>query len=139
MTQDLYQEVILEEYQHPHNYGQLDQADVVIEERNASCGDQMKVYLKLEPAAPVTPQSKVIELQWQGQGCAISMAAMSVLSQSIKTQQLSLAEIQQLGSAEVAKLLGLEEIASGRVKCLLLGLQAIKRAIPNQANCSIQE
>jgi nitrogen fixation NifU-like protein len=130
MTQDLYQEVILEEYQHPQNYGLLDQPDLVLEERNASCGDQMTVYLHLEPAQSVSSTSRIKDIKWQGQGCAISMAAMSVLSRHILDKKMTLGELQKMEKSELEELLGLDDIATGRVKCLLLGLQAIKRAIP---------
>jgi nitrogen fixation NifU-like protein len=109
---DLYKEIIIEEFQHPHNRGALADADAIINERNASCGDQVTIFLKFAG-------EKVQDVRWQGDGCAISMAAMSVLSEKIKG--LTRAEIKKITKKDLENLLGLEEITYGREKCLLLG------------------
>jgi len=117
---DLYQEVLIEEARHPQNFGQLADADTVLKERNASCGDDITIYLKL-----AADKDSIIDLSWEGHGCIISQAAMSVLSAKIKADQLSLNDIAKLPTAEIEKLLGIEEISPGRLKCLLLGKQAL--------------
>jgi nitrogen fixation NifU-like protein len=120
---DLYQEVILEEAKHPHHQGQLLDADQVLRQTNASCGDQVVIYLKLDP------QTQTIrELKWEGQGCIISQAAMSLLAQLILSKNMSLAEVAELSQADIEGLLGIDEISPGRVKCLLLGLSALHQS-----------
>ncbi len=117
---DLYQEILLEEARHPQNFGSLEDADVVLKARNASCGDDLTVYLKLS-----ADQHQIVDLAWEGHGCIISQAAMSVLSVKIKEEHLSLSEIEQLPKSALEELLGIEEISPGRLKCLLLGKQAL--------------
>lgn len=121
MLDDLYQEVILEEYAHPKNKGVLEQFDVHFAERNASCGDQIEVYLQF------SDEDKINAVSWVGVGCAISMATASVLSEFIKGK--TKLEIAQLKKEDLEALVGIDEIAFGREKCLLLSLTAFQKAI----------
>ncbi len=118
---DLYQEIILEEARHPQHFGEMEDAELVIHERNASCGDEITLYLKLNES-----KDHIVDLKWQGHGCIISQAAMSALSGKIISEDLSLTEIHKLSKAQIEELLGIEEISPGRLKCLLLGLQTLK-------------
>jgi nitrogen fixation NifU-like protein len=120
---DLYQEIILEEARHPQHYGELETPDVVVHERNASCGDEVTVYLKFDKS-----DEKIIDLKWQGHGCIISQAAMSALSGKVVTEGLTLDQVNQLTKPQIEELLGIDDISPGRLKCLLLGLQALKSA-----------
>lgn len=119
MTQDLYQEIIIEEYKHPHNKGKIEGADLVLKGGNASCGDQVTIYLKVV-------DGRVTSLKWEGAGCAISQAAMSVLSQKIVDEKLSLEQVKKMVKADMLEILGLEEISTGREKCLMMGLKTIQ-------------
>jgi nitrogen fixation NifU-like protein len=120
---DLYQEIILEELRHPQHQGVLEGDGVVSHhERNASCGDEVTIYLKVEDHQPLL-------LKWQGQGCAISMAATSLLAEKITSQHLTTEQIRLLTLQDLLELLGLEEIAPGRLKCAMLGLKAIQKAL----------
>src|SRR5260221_393184 len=118
---DLYQEIILEEFKNPQNYGVMKDADLVLRERNSSCGDEVTIYLKLDE------QGNISAIKWQGQGCAIRMAAMSVLSAQIKNQKLSARQIRAFTQEQLEEMLGLDEISVGRVKCLLLGAKAFSQ------------
>lgn len=115
---DLYQEVILEEFKNPQNYGVMDDADLVLCERNSSCGDEVTIYIKFDESGAIST------IKWQGQGCAISMAAMSVLSAQIKNQKLSPSKIHAFTVEKLEEMLGLDEISVSRVKCLMLGVKA---------------
>lgn len=121
ITDDLYQEIILEEFSHPQHFGVLEEPDATLPGINPSCGDALKIFVKLDPT-----KKKITELRWQGEGCAISIAAMSVLAQKINTEQLSLQSIKRITQKELEKLLGLKGIASGRTKCLMLGLHTLQ-------------
>jgi NifU-like protein involved in Fe-S cluster formation len=125
MSQDLYQEIILEECKHPKNFGSLSDADLTLEEHNASCGDKVTVFMKLKKA---DGKNQVIDLKWNGEGCAISMSAMSVLSSKILKEKMTIEQLQQLQQTDMEALLGLEEITIGREKCLLIGLHAVQHA-----------
>ncbi len=121
MTDNLYQEVILEEFAHPQHFGELEDADAVVPGINASCGDSLQIYLKLDPT-----KQKITQLKWNGDGCAISISAMSVLAGKINQEHMSVEKIQQLKKENLEEMLGLEEIASGRVKCIMLGLHTLQ-------------
>lgn len=122
---DLYQEVLLEEAKHPQNKGQLPESDLVLRQSNASCGDQIIIYLKIDP------QSQAItDLKWDGQGCIISQAAMSLLSQVILQHKLTLSQVTHYSQSDLEELLGIEDISPGRIKCLMLGVSAFKHAQP---------
>lgn len=120
---DLYQEAILDELKQPQHKSVLADADVQVHETNASCGDEVTVFLKLSP-----DKKTITELTWQGSGCAISQAAMSLLAAELQGKVV--AEVLSLQQADLEALLGLEQpIAYGRTKCLLLGLKATKAAV----------
>lgn len=121
---DLYQEIILDHYNHPHNRGEFSDVHLVCSasKMNVGCGDQFQVQLKMDA------ENKVIEdVMWQGHGCAISTASMSVLSDEIKGKTPK--EIQKITEQDLLDWLGLEEINPGREKCLVLGLRAVLTAL----------
>ncbi len=116
---DIYQEEILEHYRHPHNHGQLADADIVQTENNPTCGDKLTFYLKLK-------DDVVIDVRFDGEGCAISQAAASLLTDEIIGMKR--AQIQQLQKEDVLELLGIE-LGPTRLKCALLSLQGLTHAI----------
>lgn len=119
---DLYQEQLLEEARHPYGQGALADADLVLEGINASCGDQLTIYAKL------SPDKKVIqELKWVGQGCVISQAAMSVVAAEFEGQSVS--KLESFDQSALLAKLGLDIISPGRIKCLLLGLNTLRREL----------
>lgn len=125
---DLYQEIILDQLEHPQHQGVLEGSDVLTHhERNASCGDEVTVYLKLSDTQPIL-------LKWQGQGCAISMAAMSLLAEAITAQKMNKLQISKLTLADLLDLLGLDEISPGRLKCAMVGLRAVQKAASHDNN-----
>lgn len=126
MIDDLYQEQILEHLNNPCCFGRFDSPDLELHERNASCGDEVSVTLRRQETEQA---DSPLELLWQGSGCAISMASMSLLAEKISTEKLSPSDIRALQSADVLELLGLEEISIGRVKCMELGLRAVQTAV----------
>ena len=85
MIRDLYQVVILEHSRSPRNYKRLADADRVAEGDNPLCGDQVTVYLKLEGGV-------VRDVSFEGQGCAISKASASIMTQAVKGKTAEEAE-----------------------------------------------
>lgn len=116
---DIYHEEILEHYRHPHHHGKLADASVVRRERNSSCGDELTFYLKFE-------NDKVADIAFEGQGCAISLAAASMLSDELVG--LSKDEIAKMQKEDVLELLGVPSLTPTRLKCALLPLQAVTNA-----------
>lgn len=74
---ELYREVILDHNRSPRNFGRLDPADAAAAGRNPLCGDTLDLTLRLEG-------DRVTDLRFEGQGCAISVASASMMSEAVK-------------------------------------------------------
>jgi nitrogen fixation protein NifU and related proteins len=116
----LYHDQLLEAAEDTTHKGQLEKADVIARHRNASCGDQVKIWVRLSD-----DKHAVSEIKWDGDGCVISQAAMSVLVAKINQTQPTLAEIKSWSLDEILTWLQLETISPGRLKCVLLGLETL--------------
>lgn len=123
---DAYQDHILEAAESPSLKGQLDQTDVTITSKNASCGDDVTLFLQLTGAV-ANPASTITAIKWQGQGCVISQAATELLAQKISQERPTVAELQTYDLSTMLNLLGLETISPGRVKCLMMSLLALQQ------------
>lgn len=119
---DLYRDVLLEHYKNPKNFGRIPDADVVAEETNASCGDSIIVYVK-------KTGKSVDQIQFEGQGCAVSTAFTSMLIEYLQAKRLDVEQILAMGEEELLAVVGLAEISPTRKKCATLGLKAIKKAL----------
>jgi nitrogen fixation NifU-like protein len=75
--QDLYKELILDHARKPRNFGRLDDATHTAEGINPLCGDKLHLYLIVDS------NQKVIASQFEGSGCAISMASASLLTETV--------------------------------------------------------
>jgi nitrogen fixation NifU-like protein len=119
MEDQLYREQILDHYTRPHNFGRLEEPDLEFEDTNPLCGDEQRVTMRLDD------EGRVAEVAFEGQGCAISTAATSLLSDELlgKTRE----ELLGLPKEEVLDLLGIE-ISATRMKCAMLGLKVVKSA-----------
>lgn len=128
-TNDLYREVILQEAAQPQNVGSLPNPTHQHSETNASCGDQVTIQLEIEDSkdAAAADLAIVKNMAWQGNGCAISQASMSLVSEVVIGK--SVLEVQELTEKTLLELLGLKEINPGREKCMMLGLKAVQRAL----------
>ena len=131
----LYQEVILDHYKNPRNFGKLDPHDRGAEGYNPLCGDEVSVYLKMDGDV-------VEDVHFEGQGCAISTASASLMTEAVKGKTLAEAEEvfdgfhklvtgEDTGDAELGKL----EILAGvrdypvRIKCATLAWHALRSAL----------
>lgn len=119
MESSLYKEYILDHYKNPRNYGEISDADIILENDNESCGDKVKIFIKLSADSP----EKIENVQFTARGCAISIAAMSILTEELFGK--SVGEIQKYIPKDLLEKIGMEE-TSGRIKCALLGLDSIK-------------
>ncbi|MDO8572080.1 MAG: SUF system NifU family Fe-S cluster assembly protein [bacterium] len=116
---DLYSDIILDHYQHPRHAGALKHPSVHVAEHNPLCGDTIQLDVAIT-------HGKVADVGFVSSGCAISQAAMSMLSENIIGKHVE--EINALSNDSVFSLLQVP-ISPARVKCALLGLAATKHAL----------
>ncbi|MDD5623884.1 MAG: iron-sulfur cluster assembly scaffold protein [Candidatus Peribacteraceae bacterium] len=116
---DLYADNILDHYRNPRNKGPLPKANIEHTELNANCGDSLSLRLSLKG-------KKIEEARWQGTGCAISQAGMSLLSEELAG--MSLKDAAALPPSRIYGLLGVP-VGPRRTKCALLCLHALKNTI----------
>jgi nitrogen fixation NifU-like protein len=117
----MYQENILDHYQNPRNLGKLEPADLAARENNPLCGDTIELFLKLGP------DQRVADVKFQGQGCAISQSAISMLTEELKGKHVK--ELEPLATKDhIFQLLGVP-ISHARIKCALLSMDVLLLAI----------
>ena len=136
----LYQALILEHYRHPRNKGELADHTVEAHVANPVCGDEVKIQIRLEG-------DRIEEIAFDGQGCSISQASVSMMTALVK----GAAADEAIGLADrFAQMMhGNEEAASDpamgdlralqgvskfpvRIKCALLGFDALRTALETE-------
>ncbi|MFC1687036.1 Fe-S cluster assembly sulfur transfer protein SufU [Patescibacteria group bacterium] len=120
---DMYQENILDHYKNPRNKGKIENADYQHREPNPLCGDIVELFINMGD------DSKVTEIMFDGSGCAISQASVSILTEYIKGKTLD--ELKAIDTKKMLDLLEVE-VNPARIKCATLGLVALQKALKNQ-------
>ena len=132
----LYQEVVVEHKRAPRHFGKLEAPTHEARGRNPQCGDDVEVQLRLE-------DGRVADIAFPGQGCAIGIAAASMLTEAVLGRDVDAARALQqrfravlTGQAEpdpaaLGKLVSLSGVCRypSRIKCALLGWHALMHAI----------
>lgn len=116
---DLYAENILEHYRNPRGKEPIGDPSVEHEEKNLSCGDEIKLQMNIEDGS-------IKAVGWSGTGCAISQAAMSMLTEELEGMRVD--EASKLSEKDIYDLLGVP-ISPRRVNCALLSLHVLKNAV----------
>jgi nitrogen fixation NifU-like protein len=122
---DLYRDVILDHNRSPRNFGRLDPADAAADGHNALCGDKLHVTLNLH-------DGKLSDIRFDGQGCAISVASASLMSEAVKG--LPRAEVESLYQ-EIHSLLTEQGHVPGRNLGKLMALAGV-REFPARVKCA---
>ena len=120
MDRQAYIENIVDHYEHPRNKGRMEDADVHLGGGNPGCGDLITVYVK------VGEGDRVEDISFEGDGCTISQAGGSIVTELAKG--LTLEEIKDLGLSEITEEMG-EEIVKSRVRCATLALGTLQAAL----------
>ncbi len=140
---DLYQEIILDHYRNPRNQNKLDSVDIVADGFNPFCGDKVLISIKMD-------NDVVSDVSFEGNGCSISQASASMLTNLIKGETLNKArslystfremmhgtptvELDELGEAEVLE--GVKQFPI-RIKCALLAWVALEDGIKKHTESS---
>lgn len=116
---DLYRENVLDHYKNPRNFGNMEKPSSSYKDSNPLCGDEVEFQLKIEGG-------KIKDVKYHGQGCAISQASASMLSEKLIGMELEKA--MKLSKDEIQEWIGTQLTAS-RLKCALLPLAVAKAAI----------
>lgn len=114
---DMYREEILEHWKNPLNFGEIKGADLIVEQVNPLCGDEVKFFFKIN-------KGKILDVKFSGNGCAISVATSSMLSEYIKGKHVKV--ISKLVGQDVLKMIG-GNVAPARLKCAFLPLEVIRK------------
>jgi len=114
---DMYREQIIDLYEHPLNFGELDPNDFSYEEDNPLCGDVIRIDVRLDE------EGRISDIRWRGEGCAISQASASLLTEEV--QGMTLEEVKEFPKEELLDLIGVP-LSMARVKCALLSLKVLK-------------
>jgi nitrogen fixation NifU-like protein len=117
---DMYRQQILEHYRNPRNSGELPDPTISHTGENPMCGDEIRVDMNLD-----TDEEIVEAIRFSGDGCAISQAAASLLTQEV--EGMSVADVIELDRDDVMELLGVE-VTPMRVKCAVLAEKVIQDA-----------
>ena len=147
--QDLYQQVILDHGRRPRCFGADPEADIIQSGYNPLCGDRLTLYLRVSDGI-------VTNIQFDGEGCAISMASASLMAQMLKGKSIKQVEASfeafskmvtandddlaldemkaQLGKCAILE--GVKEYPS-RVKCATLVWHALKAGLAGQNNSPV--
>jgi len=117
---EMYQEKILDHYKHPRNKGELEGASHRGKESNPLCGDEISIGLVVDGA------DRIADVRFTGQGCAISLASASMLTERVKGRTID--EAASIRRDDVVEFLGIP-LSAVRMKCALLSLQVLRRAL----------
>jgi len=134
---ELYQEILLDHYRRPRNFGPLPGSDREADGHNPLCGDRVHVRVKLDG-------DKLADVRFEGSGCAISTASASMMTESVRGKSVAEAEAaferfralltgpgttpsdEEMG--EMAALAGVRAFPM-RVKCATLAWHTLKAAL----------
>lgn len=137
MLDDLYRELIMDHYKRPRNRGELADASVSIALNNPLCGDEIELHLDVD-------DDRVAAVRWSGQGCSISQASASMMTEAVKGMPIDdvlklvdnfkgmmRSEGHPHPEIEMGDLEALQGVANFpvRIKCALLAWEALRKGI----------
>ena len=134
---ELYRELLIDHFRRPRNHGAVADATHRLEGVNPVCGDSIELDVKLEG-------ERLEEMAFRGEGCSISQASASMMTERLKGRNLReagrvlglmramLVEGQEPDERELGDLAALQGVAKlpVRVKCAMLGWNVLEKGIP---------
>ncbi|PID51953.1 MAG: SUF system NifU family Fe-S cluster assembly protein [Candidatus Moraniibacteriota bacterium] len=116
---NIYQEKILDHYHKPHNYGEITNPTHAHSANNPTCGDKINI-------TAIVKDNVITDLKFTGEGCAISQASASIVTDEIIGKTIT--EVMKIDHEKIIELLGVN-VGMGRIRCALLGIQTIQKAL----------
>ncbi|MFA5080486.1 MAG: iron-sulfur cluster assembly scaffold protein [Candidatus Paceibacterota bacterium] len=116
----MYSDKVIEHFKKPHNQGVIVNASAVGEVGNPSCGDVMKIYLKIE-------DDIIKDVKFETLGCAAAIAVSSALTDMVKGKNIE--EALKITRQEIVNDLG--GLPEPKIHCSMLGVEALHQAIKN--------
>jgi nitrogen fixation NifU-like protein len=113
-------EFLLDHYENPRNYGPLEHADVSLTGGNPGCADIITMHARFDD------NGKLEEIHWEGEGCTISRAAASYVTELV--QGMTAQEIENLDFEDLIEQLG-RELVMTRPTCATLALGTLKKGV----------
>lgn len=114
----MYSEKLLGHFEHPHNVGTMEDADLIGEAGSAECGDRAVIYIKLD-------KGKIKESSFMTFGCAAAIASSSVLTDMVRGMTLD--EAMSVSKEDIAD--ALDGVPPHKMHCSLMAEEALKDAI----------
>ena len=116
---NIYQEVLLRHWRFPQNFGKIHKPTKSVVSYNAVCGDKIQMDVVLE-------KDRLKAIKFSGQGCVISMACASLLTEYVKGKRIT--SMKKIDRDFILKMLGIQ-ISPSRLKCALLPLETLHKVI----------
>ncbi len=110
---------VMDHFLNPRNVGEIDNADAVAEVGNLSCGDALKIFLKLDK------DGKITDVKFKTFGCASAIASSSALTELVKGKTLD--EAAKVTNKDIVAVLG--ELPEEKMHCSVMGMEALQAAI----------
>lgn len=119
MNHEELMELILDHYEHPRNYGEMEGASLTQEGGNPGCGDLITVYMDLSSDGVIDNAS------FKGEGCMVSMAGTSIILDKLKGKTIK--DVEETPPNVLTSILG-KRLVTTRHNCAFLGLNTLKKA-----------
>ncbi|WP_091836292.1 Fe-S cluster assembly sulfur transfer protein SufU [Marininema halotolerans] len=138
---DLYRRVIMDHYQQPRNRGQIEDGSVTVDLNNPTCGDRISVQMRVKDGI-------IDEAKFEGEGCSISMASASMMTETVKGLKLDRAlhlvdlfsrmmqgeeiDTEEFPLEDIEALQGVAKFPA-RIKCATLAWKALEKGAKESA------
>lgn len=138
---DLYREVILDHYRSPRNKHPMPDAEIAVHRHNPLCGDDLTVRIALDA------DGNAKEVAFEGQGCSISQASASMMTEAVTGKSLPeiedillkfrrmMAGEEGMSDEELGDLIALKGVVKYpvRIKCAVLAWDALQEGVAGEA------